>query len=251
MPLRPIVSSDHLLQLSLLQNASPARVQLGVTTVLTMTTLMSSTNAALPKISYIKSIDVYLGTCFVMVFASLLEYATVGYMGKRIAMRKTRSQQLSKVANAHRPVQQKTANSTNVEMGPAGPPHAQPICYANEPLLGHPSPRQRNAIANAPEMRYRLIGGGAGAGGGQPGGPGGPDKGRPSFDYSKKKISLAPAESDAEGGGTTEGGGGGGTPGTPPPAIPIPGDKNLNTLFGVCPSDIDKYSRVIFPGMYW
>ncbi|MPC98462.1 Gamma-aminobutyric acid receptor subunit beta [Portunus trituberculatus] len=52
--------------------ATPARVSLGVTTVLTMTTLMSSTNAALPKISYVKSIDVYLGTCFVMVFASLL-----------------------------------------------------------------------------------------------------------------------------------------------------------------------------------
>lgn len=42
-----------------------ARVALGVTTVLTMTTLMSSTNAQLPKISYIKSIDVFLGTCFV------------------------------------------------------------------------------------------------------------------------------------------------------------------------------------------
>lgn len=54
------------------RNATPARVQLGVTTVLTMTTLMSSTNAALPKISYVKSIDVYLGTCFVMVFTSLL-----------------------------------------------------------------------------------------------------------------------------------------------------------------------------------
>ena len=52
--------------------ATPARVSLGVTTVLTMTTLMSSTNAALPKISYVKSIDIFLGTCFVMVFASLL-----------------------------------------------------------------------------------------------------------------------------------------------------------------------------------
>lgn len=84
------------------RNATPARVALGVTTVLTMTTLMSSTNAALPKISYIKSIDVFLGTCFVMVFASLLEYATVGYLGKRIAMRKTRAQQLAKLAQEHR-----------------------------------------------------------------------------------------------------------------------------------------------------
>ncbi|KAH9491111.1 hypothetical protein DERF_015846 [Dermatophagoides farinae] len=84
------------------RNASPARVQLGVTTVLTMTTLMSSTNAAMPKISYIKSIDVFLGTCFVMVFAALLEYATVGYMGKRIAMRKSRTQQIVRILNEHR-----------------------------------------------------------------------------------------------------------------------------------------------------
>ncbi|XP_047476131.1 gamma-aminobutyric acid receptor subunit beta-like isoform X11 [Penaeus chinensis] len=84
--------------------ATPARVSLGVTTVLTMTTLMSSTNAALPKISYVKSIDVYLGTCFVMVFASLLEYAAVGYMGKRIQMRKNRILAIQKLAE-----QRKTA----------------------------------------------------------------------------------------------------------------------------------------------
>ena len=54
------------------RGAAPARVGLGVTTVLTMTTLINSVNAALPKISYVKSIDVYLGFCFFMVFASLL-----------------------------------------------------------------------------------------------------------------------------------------------------------------------------------
>ena len=48
------------------------RVSLGVTTVLTMTTLMASVNAALPKISYIKSIDIYLGFCFFMVFGALI-----------------------------------------------------------------------------------------------------------------------------------------------------------------------------------
>jgi hypothetical protein len=54
------------------RGATPARVGLGVTTVLTMTTLMTSTNAALPKVSYVKSIDVYLGACFFLVFTSLL-----------------------------------------------------------------------------------------------------------------------------------------------------------------------------------
>uniref|UniRef100_T1JKU9 GABA receptor n=1 Tax=Strigamia maritima TaxID=126957 RepID=T1JKU9_STRMM len=102
------------------RNATPARVALGVTTVLTMTTLMSSTNAALPKISYVKSIDVFLGTCFVMVFASLLEYATVGYMGKRIQMRKSRLQALQKLAE-----QRKTGTSeTNHAEG--GAEGAQP-----------------------------------------------------------------------------------------------------------------------------
>lgn len=86
------------------RNATPARVALGVTTVLTMTTLMSSTNAALPKISYIKSIDVFLGTCFVMVFASLLEYASVGYIGKRIVMKRKRKQNLQQLQQHHQKV---------------------------------------------------------------------------------------------------------------------------------------------------
>ncbi|CAH0383159.1 unnamed protein product [Bemisia tabaci] len=59
------------------RGATPARVNLGVVTVLTMTTLMSSTNAALPKVSYIKSIDVFLGTSFFLVFAALVGKSNV------------------------------------------------------------------------------------------------------------------------------------------------------------------------------
>ena len=48
------------------------------------------------------------------------------------------------------------------------------------------------------------------------------------------------------------------TPSTPTGLTQFRGPKNPNTLFGVCPSDIDKYSRVVFPVcflcfnlMYW
>lgn len=92
---------------------SQHRVQLGVLTVLTMTTLMSSTNSQLPKISYVKSIDVFLGTCFVMVFAALLEYAAVGYIGKRISMRKNRYQQIQRaVVEKRQKLLQTSASST-------------------------------------------------------------------------------------------------------------------------------------------
>jgi len=70
------------------REASPARVGLGVTTVLTMTTLITTTNNAMPKVSYIKGLDVFLNFCFVMVFASLVEYAVVAYWNKRQQRRK-------------------------------------------------------------------------------------------------------------------------------------------------------------------
>lgn len=99
-------------------------------------------------------------------------------------------------------------------------------------------------------MRYRLLSTGQQA-------TPLPDNKRPSYDYSKKKQSLAPVESsDAEEGREPQAAPA--TPGTPPPVIPLPGVKTQNTLFGVCPSDIDKYSRVVFPVcflcfnlMYW
>ncbi|XP_033112942.1 gamma-aminobutyric acid receptor subunit beta-like [Anneissia japonica] len=59
--------------------AVPARVALGITTVLTMTTLMSGVNNSLPKLSYVKAIDYYLVFCYLMVFSALLEFAMVSY----------------------------------------------------------------------------------------------------------------------------------------------------------------------------
>ncbi|XP_078413815.1 gamma-aminobutyric acid receptor subunit delta isoform X3 [Cetorhinus maximus] len=47
----------------------------GITTVLTMTTLMISARKSLPRASAIKALDVYFWICYVFVFAALVEYA--------------------------------------------------------------------------------------------------------------------------------------------------------------------------------
>ncbi|XP_068893935.1 gamma-aminobutyric acid receptor subunit beta isoform X17 [Tenebrio molitor] len=181
------------------RNATPARVALGVTTVLTMTTLMSSTNAALPKISYVKSIDVYLGTCFVMVFASLLEYATVGYMAKRIQMRKNRFLAIQKIAEQKK---------LNVDGGPDSD-HA---------------PKQT--------VRFKV--------------------------HDPKAHSKGGTLESTVNGGRGGGGGPDEEAAAPIPQHIIHPNKDINKLYGITPSDIDKYSRIVFPVcfvcfnlMYW
>ncbi|XP_069989119.1 gamma-aminobutyric acid receptor subunit beta isoform X1 [Penaeus vannamei] len=207
------------------RSATPARVSLGVTTVLTMTTLMSSTNAALPKISYVKSIDVYLGTCFVMVFASLLEYAAVGYMGKRIQMRKNRILAIQKLAE-----QRKTAahdHSHTSQDHTEHPPKQTVSTTTRTPHRGHGG-----------EVRYKLH-----------------DPKTHSKGGTLENTINGRADEEA-----------------PPPIANLLPHKDinkittnfalrqhgLNKLYGCSPSDIDKYSRIVFPVcfvcfnlMYW
>lgn len=68
-------------------NAIPARVSLGVTTLLTMATQISGINASLPPVSYTKAIDVWTGSCLTFVFGALLEFALVNYASRSDAHR--------------------------------------------------------------------------------------------------------------------------------------------------------------------
>lgn len=65
-------------------DSPPARVGLGITTVLTMITISNSARAPLPKVSYTKAIDWFLLMCLVYVFGALMEYAIVNFYSCKV-----------------------------------------------------------------------------------------------------------------------------------------------------------------------
>ena len=60
--------------------AVPARVTLGVTSLLTLSTQHANSQKSLPPVSYIKAIDMFMSSCTLFVFFSLIEYAFVNVM---------------------------------------------------------------------------------------------------------------------------------------------------------------------------
>lgn len=67
--------------------SAPARVTLGVTTLLAMSTTMASIQKSLPPVAYMKAIDVYSGVSVLFVFLALMEYALVNYAARADAQR--------------------------------------------------------------------------------------------------------------------------------------------------------------------
>ena len=66
-----------------------------------MTTINTHLRETLPKIPYVKAIDMYLMGCFVMVFLALLEYAFVNYIffGRGPQMQKKLAEKAERVSN--------------------------------------------------------------------------------------------------------------------------------------------------------
>ncbi|KAK5975781.1 Neurotransmitter-gated ion-channel transmembrane region [Trichostrongylus colubriformis] len=61
------------------KEASPARVALGIMTVLSMSTLGFGLRTDLPKVSHSTALDIYILSCFGFVFAAMVEYAVINY----------------------------------------------------------------------------------------------------------------------------------------------------------------------------
>ena len=96
-------------------DAIPARISLGVTTVLTMATQMSGSKvcklssypkydvilyllfivqAAIPRVSYPKAIDVWLSTCMFFVFSALVEFAFVNSVSRQTTKEEKRQEKI-------------------------------------------------------------------------------------------------------------------------------------------------------------
>merc|ERR1739844_147270 len=60
----------------------PARVTLGVITLLTVSSQVSG-GQLVPQTSYVKAIDVWMGVCTAFVFAALVEFTLVNYLFRK------------------------------------------------------------------------------------------------------------------------------------------------------------------------
>uniref|UniRef100_A0A8C6SVA3 GABA(C) receptor n=1 Tax=Neogobius melanostomus TaxID=47308 RepID=A0A8C6SVA3_9GOBI len=76
------------------RRAVPARVSLGMTTVLTMSTIITGVSSSMPQVSYVKAVDIYLWVSFLFVFLSVIEYAAVNYCTTLEEMRKMKGGKL-------------------------------------------------------------------------------------------------------------------------------------------------------------
>lgn len=66
-------------------------IGLGITTVLTMTTLSTISRKSLPKVSYVTAMDLFVSVCFIFTFAALMEYGTLHYFTSNRQSKKTKS----------------------------------------------------------------------------------------------------------------------------------------------------------------
>ena len=103
-------------------DASPARVSIGLLTVLTTTTMSAGARATLPKVSYIKALDVWMIACLVFVFASLIEYAIVNVLARKKFANKDQGNVPTKPAESKGPKRfqgdrAKSIASTSVNVG--------------------------------------------------------------------------------------------------------------------------------------
>lgn len=75
--LNPTFSPHQWVSFWIKPEAAPARVTLGVTSLLTLSTQHAKSQASLPPVSYLKAVDAFMSVCTIFVFMALMEYCLV------------------------------------------------------------------------------------------------------------------------------------------------------------------------------
>ncbi|XP_052710419.1 glycine receptor subunit alpha-2-like [Crassostrea angulata] len=97
-------------------DAVPARISLGLLTVLTMTTQSSAAVRGLTVVSYVKAMDVWIFACLFFVFAGLLEFAWVN-VSNRVESRRKSVLDLPSLVNGNAKRSPKTESPTSQREG--------------------------------------------------------------------------------------------------------------------------------------
>ncbi|CAL1294356.1 unnamed protein product [Larinioides sclopetarius] len=97
-------------------DAVPARVTLCVTSLLTLATQHAQSQKSLPPVSYIKAIDIFMSTCTLFVFSSLMEYAIVNIVIGRAEERN--SSHVSEVQIVRKEGEIRVPNGTRMNSSP-------------------------------------------------------------------------------------------------------------------------------------
>ncbi|GMT32046.1 hypothetical protein PFISCL1PPCAC_23343, partial [Pristionchus fissidentatus] len=75
-------------------DSAPARVSLSITTLLTISTQANTVRLALPEVSYMKAIDVWMGSCMAFVFGVMIEFTICHYAKNQELIRRDKGPNL-------------------------------------------------------------------------------------------------------------------------------------------------------------
>eukprot|EP00058_Branchiostoma_floridae_P024506 XP_002609996.1 hypothetical protein BRAFLDRAFT_105432 [Branchiostoma floridae] len=102
--------------------ATTSTYNTGIMTVVTITNIVAKVKSTLPRVSYIKAIDVYLGVCLVYVFSAVAEYAAVNHKYYTFALMQRRRKMgaMRKLRNRAGIHSFSESQESSVEMGEKG-----------------------------------------------------------------------------------------------------------------------------------